>query len=126
VSPMTDRDFGDIVTMVEGFTKILVVLVPKVKNGTATEKEKEAYAEALSGLDDYREKMAYGIAEKWSRYAVLKRIAGSIAGAGPALVPVLKDLRDLARFKIINEPSSRPLWEGRLRQIEWDIRQLSN
>jgi len=124
LSPITDRDFAEIVTMVEAFTKILVVLVPKVKNGTATEKEKEAYMQALSGLDDYREKMAHGIAEKWSRYGVVKRIAGSIPGAGPALVPVLKDLRDLARYKIINEPSSRPLWEGRLRQIEWDMRQL--
>jgi len=27
-------------------------------------------------------------------------------GSGPMLVPVLKDLRDLARHKILNEPAS--------------------
>jgi len=121
---VTDKEFSDIQSMVEGFCKILAVLVPKIKQNTATQKEKEAYVEALSGLDEYREKMSHGIAEKWSRYQVIRQIAGSIAGSGPALVPLLKDLCDLARFKIINEPSTRPVWEGRLRQIEWDIRQL--
>jgi hypothetical protein len=78
----------------------------------------------LTGLDRERERMAKAIAEKWSRYGALGRLRTRVPGSGPALIPVLKDLRDLARFRIIDQPDTRRVWEARLRQIEWDIRRF--
>jgi hypothetical protein len=47
---MTDKEFADVIAMSEGYCKILAVLIPKVRQGTATPAELEAYGQALSGL----------------------------------------------------------------------------
>lgn len=124
---MTDKDFRDVVALVEGFLRIAVVLAPKVKSGTAIPNERETYINAVDGLSENRERMARAIAENWSRYHVIGQIAARVGGAGPALVPILKDLRDLAGFQVINGPASaRPTWHGRFQQIEFDIRRYRN
>ena len=120
---MTDKEFADVIAMSEGYCKILAVLIPKVRQGTATPAELEAYGQAVSGLAGYRDQMAKGIAETWGRYDIMVALVARLPGSGPALVPVLNDLRDLARFKILDEPASRPLWQPRLQQIEWHLSQ---
>jgi hypothetical protein len=121
---MTDQEFDEVVALVEGYCRVLGVLVPKVKQGKASKEDEEAYLDALTALDRERERMAKGIAEKWRRYGALDRLHARVPGSGPALIPVFKELRDLARFRIIDQPHTRPVWEPRLRQIEWDIRRF--
>lgn len=123
---MLAKEFADLVTVVEAYCKILAVLIPKVKNGTATPKEQQAFDEARGSLSDCRERMAKAIAEAWERYDTLGAIRGRIPGSGPALRPLLEDLRDLARFKILDEPNARPIWQPRLQRIEGDLGQYGH
>ncbi len=121
---MIDQEFSQVVAIVEAFCKILAVLIPKVQQGTANPKEQEAYGQAVAGLSAYRDQMAGAIVEKWDRYGYLTQIPARIPGGGPAIIPVLESLRDLARFQILNNPAGRPIWEPRLQQIEWDMRRF--